>query len=89
MYVLGGYDNNYQLTNSIEKLKDTDIHEPIAFSLCQLNETILPFMPRQESVFCAWNDRDIIILGGAKDRDEDFGDGWVFNSKTETIELII
>ena len=31
----------------------------------------------------------MVILGGANDYDEDFCDGWVFNSKTETMKQVI
>ena len=41
------------------------------------------------SGFCPWNEREIVILGGANDEFEKFGDGWIFDTVTETIRQVI
>ena len=79
MYVLGGKDNTRQITNSIEKLKN--IAEPAPITISQW-QRIIPeqsFRPRTCPVFCAWNKREIVILGGYNYR-ESVNDGWVFDS---------
>ena len=88
MYVLGGYDNNNQLTNSIEKLSNIAEQVPIASQWQQI-EPEQSFQPRRESVFCAWNEREIVILGGGVGNEKVLRDGWVFDSKTETMRQVI
>ena len=64
LYILGGYDENDELTNSIEKLANIDEPEPSLITEWNLIQLISSFQPRNFSVFCAWNEYEIVILGG-------------------------
>ena len=86
MYVLGGRDvNNY--ISSIEKLTNIAGPVPNDLSQWQLIEPINSFEPRQQSVFCALNDRELVILGG--NNDETLSDAWILDSKDDTMRQVI
>ena len=75
--------------NTIEKLSNIDKPAPIAPSRWQLIELIESFRPRSDPVFCAWNKREIIILGGNDEDEQDLGDGWVLDLRTDTLKKVI
>ena len=78
----------YANLNSIEKL--TNIDGPvIEISQWQLIQTIDSFRPRHTAIFCAWNEHELVVLGGAINAQEYFNDKWVFDSRTETMRQII
>ena len=81
MYVIGGRDTNDQTINSFEKLSNITTL-PSALSRWQLIQPNQSFKPRCDPVFCAWNEREMVVLGGKDDRQEIFYDGWVLDSRT-------
>ena len=87
LYVLSGLDEDDEVTGTIEKL--TNIDEQVAITSSrwrwQLIELIESFLPRSAPVFCAWNNHEIIILGGKNEEGERLGDGWVFDTRTDTL----
>ena len=46
-------------------------------------------MPRTKAVFSAWNEREIVILGGIDSNRNYLGDGWVFDSTNHTFRQVI
>ena len=85
LYILGGYDENDELTNSIEILINIDEPDPSVITKWSLIQLISSFQPRNFSVFCAWNEHEIIILGGKNENREIMCDGWVFDTRTDTL----
>ena len=88
MYIVGGFVEIRQLTNSIEKLDDIDAPNSQASSGWQQIVTHQSFLPREHPVVCALNDREVIILGG-KTGNGNLGDGWVIDSQTDTMTQVI
>ena len=46
-------------------------------------------MPRLFPAFCAWSDQEIVILGGYDEEDECLGDGWVLDTRSDTLRQVI
>ena len=84
LYVLGGYED-IEVNYSIEKLTNIDEPVAIASSRWQLIKLIESFTPRFDPVFCAWNNRELIILGGINEDNKRFNDGWVFDTRTDKL----
>ena len=54
----------YVILNSIEKLTNVD-GPVIEITQWQMIQTIDSFRPRYAAIFCAWNEHELVVLGGA------------------------
>ena len=86
LYVLAGINDNQRM-NSIEKL--ANIVGGIADFRWQIIQTIESFQPRYGSIFCAWNEQEIVVLGGRNFLNEYLRERWVFDVRSETIKQVI
>ena len=50
---------------------------------------IQSFEPRYHSVLCACNDQEIVLVGGTNEEGDDLSDGWVLDTRTDTLRQII
>ena len=89
MYVLAGLDINGKACNSIEKLTNIVGSVPSALPLWQLIQLNKSFEPRFQTVFCAWNEQEMVFLGGLNQRCKHISDGWVLDARTETIRQVV
>ena len=67
LYVLGGTYKEYRdigWADSIEKLENINLTDPLAFSQWQLIQINSMFLPRYLCVACPLNEREMIIHGG-------------------------
>ena len=71
--------------DTIEKLANIDEPAQISSSRWQLIQINGTFVPRCIPVFCAWNNQEIVILGGFDAETEDLDDGWVLDTRTDTL----
>ena len=85
MYVIGGEDSNFEENNSIEKL--SNVTGPLlgAVSRWQLIQPINSFLPRYLPVFCAWNMRELVILGGGGSSVDIHGDAWILDTRNDQL----
>ena len=86
LYVMGG---DGQASNSIEKLDNITGPAPSAFSKWKLIQCAESFVPRSNAVFRAWNEREIVILGGKGSNHNNLGDGWVFDTINDTMRQVL
>ena len=54
-----------------------------------LIQLIQSFEPRYHSVLCAWNEREIVLVGGINEDGDALSDGWVLETRTDTLRQII
>ena len=91
MYVVGGLiDFSKTKTNTIEKLENitaTGLQNFNHWQIIQPAEDTL--RPRYLSLICPLNDRELIILGGIVLKGRSTGEGWIFDTKTESLRQVI
>ena len=90
--MIGGREHprKRQKLNSIEKFdKITSPAIFLSLNKWQLIETVESFEPRIYPVFRAWNKQEIVILGGIDNDRRILGDGWVLDTKDDTLRQVL